>query len=512
MGGAEAGGRVTAGGFRRRTTSGVLASLVTFAVNTPLSVLAGALVARSLGPAGQGSLASYQFILALLLVIGDLGVGGVLLQRAIAARVEGREAAKLTALQVSLGQRLALQSPVAAGGLVVVVAMRGDLWVVVLILLAVPLQQLALQPGIYFNAQNDLSVLALANIVGSALSSAVVVTVAVMTRNAELTFATRVAASAVILLLVLAGVRSFPVAALRPKVDLRAMWAERSVAGPLWVATVLGVVVYSRSEVVFLDFSGLAVAAGVFAVAFGLTQQVTAPIDALSGLLLVSISEVRSADSERGLRFGLLASRVNGAVLGVVMCGAPALSWAVLFLYGTSFAGAAALILPLLVASCAQSLVHPLQSTALASFRTRGLLLTNLGGAVMDLVLLVLLVPILGAMGAALANMAAQMVSVLLLVWFSLVGDGCARRAYLGCYRSWFVAAAATTALWGGAQLVTPAAQTGFVASAVLVVGCLVIWIGLLRVLPASSATAEEIPLPSVVPRWAGGIVQHVAR
>lgn len=503
---------MTAGSFRRRTARGGLASLVTFAVNTPVSLVVGAVVARSLGPAGQGSFASYQFLLALLVVVGDLGVGGVLLQRAIAARVDRRAADQLLALQLSLGQRLALQSPVATGGLFIVVAVRGDFWIAVLVLVSVPLQQLALQPGIYFNTQNDLSKLVVANIAGSVLSSVAVVAVAVTSHNAELTFVTRVATSAVVLGIVLASVRSFPLAALRPRVDMHAMWAERSTAGPLWVATVLGVVVYSRSEVIFLDLSGFAVAAGIFAVAFGLTQQVTAPIDALSGLLLVSISEVRSADSERGLRFGLLASRANGAVLGVVVCGAPALAWAVPLLYGPAFAGAAVLILPLLVASCAQSLVHPLQSTALASLRTRGLLLTNLGGAVADIVLLVLLTPVLGAMGAALANMAAQVVSVGLLVWFSLVGDGRARRAYLGCYRSCFLATVATTALWGGAQLVTPAAHTGVVTTVVLVAGCLVVWGALLRVLPKSSATEEDLPLPSRLPGWAVRTVRHVAR
>lgn len=503
--------------FRRRTTRGGLASIATYAVSTPLSILASALVARSLGPDGQGTLASYQFALTLLLAIGDFGVGAVLLQRSIAARVSGDAVGAVRALRLSLGQRLVMQCPLAVGVIVPWVLLGGSGGVAaILVLLAIPAQQLALQPGLFFNTQNNLGAPAVASILGNVVGSALTVVAAWISGDAAITLAVRLGTALAGLTFTYLLVRAVPLVILLPDLRLKGLWADRAVAFPLWAATLLGLITYSRSEVLFLSGVGRATEAGIFAVAFGVAQQVTSPIDSLSGLLLVSISEARASDERRGVRFALFASRASGAALGLVCCMAPALAWGMAALYGRRFTDAAFLLLPLLLASCAQSLVHPVHSTVLSSLKTRGLLLTNLGGVITDLVGLVVLVPLLGALGAALANMSAQLVAIALLLALGLAHAKESRRFFLESYRPWILAAVTCACTWLLGRLFGATWVGLGVAPLVTALGLsivnVLIWGALLQVLPKFSSTKERLPLPGRLPPSAVRCIEFFTR
>jgi len=186
------------------------------------------------------------------------------------------------------------------------------------------------------------------------------------------------------------------------------------------VLVVLGVVVFQRSEVFFLEWLTDSRQVAMYGIAFGLSQtvwRVAAPLLAAVGPALTRVlSEGPGPDTtsavQRAVRFCLLLGFAGSAV-GVVV--APA---AIEVLYGQEYAAAVGPAQIMLALSWAVILGTTVSGVASALAEQAILLWTGASGAVVNVSLNLLLIPVYGAAGAALGNAVAQtFVALALLVW-----------------------------------------------------------------------------------------------
>ena len=204
--------------------------------------------------------------------------------------------------------------------------------------------------------------------------------------------------------------------ALRPRLPLklgRAFWRFSLLS---WASGLITFLVYSRSEIFLLQWFNKTEALGVFALAFGLAQVITAPADAMLHALLPAVAGVLSSWPERSLRAFDRSTRVSALLCGGIAAAViPTLFFAVPLIYGRAFTSAAWLFIPLALVSVFQSLNNPV--TAFVTGRERGrLILASASAAlVVDVAIAVALIPQFGAWGAVAANVAGQMVGLILL-------------------------------------------------------------------------------------------------
>jgi O-antigen/teichoic acid export membrane protein len=181
------------------------------------------------------------------------------------------------------------------------------------------------------------------------------------------------------------------------------------------VAGLVASLVFSRCEVLVLDAYGLVGQAGLFALAAGIAGQITAPIDAMLGPLvpaaasLVATDEARAAFAiQRGVR---LSALVTVPVLALVV---PTLALLTPVIYGGRFHGVGLMFVALGLVSCVQSALHPATAFLGAVRRPLTVLGFNAMALVVDLTVVVLLAPMIGASAAVIATSAGQLTSLML--------------------------------------------------------------------------------------------------
>jgi O-antigen/teichoic acid export membrane protein len=195
---------------------------------------------------------------------------------------------------------------------------------------------------------------------------------------------------------------------------------------------VLGVVVFQRSEVLFLERYSTSSAVAMYGVAFGLAQiatRLTGPLMSAVGPALARIAGPSAAAVERRpvQRAFHLSTVVGLAVSGIGWALAPA---AIAFLYGEQFAEAARPARLLFLGAWAVAVASVPSGVAQASGRLRPLVIINSLGAVLNIGLDVALIPPLGPDGAALANTGAQSaIAVVLVVWLVRTVPGLSLRS-----------------------------------------------------------------------------------
>jgi O-antigen/teichoic acid export membrane protein len=256
-------------------------------------------------------------------------------------------------------------------------------------------------------------------------------------------------------------------------------YAVKVAAGAL-----MALLVFSRSEIFVLQADHLALSAGVYALAFGLAAQMTAPVDALLGPMLPAAASLAAAAPERlagavlrGLRFTSLAAGVIAALA------VPPVSVLVVSVYGTRFERVSQLLLPLALVSCVQSLNHPVTAFLYGLRRVGAILAINSVAVALDLAIAIATIGRLHEWGAVIANAAAQLVSltvaaIVLKRQLDLPGS-----ALAASVRTFAVGVAAAAAGWGVANVLLPAsvpvaaaAAVGLLAGAVVFAGALRLW------------------------------------
>jgi len=198
-----------------------------------------------------------------------------------------------------------------------------------------------------------------------------------------------------------------------------------------WAGSMLGTIAFSRTEIVALDAVHMATAAGIFAVAFGLSQQLTAPLDALSSVALGAISASSAVSNQRASSAVAKIMRAFSLALGPMLACTPGIAIAAPWVFGTEYQQISAVFLVFTTISALQSLAHPLQSYALSIKAGRALIMSNGAALVVDIALVVALVPHYGLWGAVVANVSAQLAALGSLWWT------CRRRLALRPRQTW---------------------------------------------------------------------------
>jgi O-antigen/teichoic acid export membrane protein len=415
---APRGDRLSAAELQRRAVAGSTWTAVHTVVSLPVAFVANAIVARSLGVSSYGDLAFLTAALGLTFVLVSFGFPTALVQAGSRAESGGRRAEADELLRRSLGFHLVVELP-----LLVVVAYvltrGGDTWEFAAVSAAVLLTSVFNTAALSVTIENRTAAGAKLAIVVNLVLQAIAITVAVGTESASAVWAARTLAAGALLaatLLLLDPERRRTVLTPRlPRALGRPFWRF---AISSWAAGVVGLLVFSRSEIFILQAFDKPEALGLFALAFGLSQQITAPVDAMLHALTPAVAGVLSEWPERAAaafeRSTRVASLLSGGIAAVVV---PALVFAIPLIYGSSFDEVSWLFVPLALVSMLQSVNNPVIAFVHARQRGGLILRASVFALIVNVGVAVALIPAFGAWGAVVANAIGQ---VVVLAWLAV--------------------------------------------------------------------------------------------
>lgn len=409
--------------------------------------MATAVVARLLQPSAYGYLAYLTVAATIGVAVTDLGLTYALVQWGAAADAAGERERTAFLLSSGTGYRLCIQLPLLA--VFGVLLLHGQpAWILEIYLLATVLTAVAGGGTLALSVKNQATSLALLAVIGNVAIQFSVILAAWRLRAPADVWAVRLLAASVVPLWSLAMIDGrYRKAAVIPRLPRGLPAGFWRFSLYMWGAGLVTLLVYSRSEVFVLRLYGQAENLGRFALAFGLSQQLTTPVDAMLGPLLPASAALLSAHPEqarralvRGLRF---SSLLSGAIAATLL---PAVFTIIPSVYGRHFAQASSLFLALGLVSTLQSVCNPVNALLLARRRARTILGISGASLMLDGVVALLLVPWIGAWGAVAANAAAQLVSSCLFVRAEFREQAFTLREGLSASRSWFVALVAFVA------------------------------------------------------------------
>jgi O-antigen/teichoic acid export membrane protein len=406
---------IPAAELQRRAITGSSWTAIHVVVSLPVAFVANAVVARSLGVSSYGHLAFLAAGLGLALAFANFGLNNALIQNGSKAEASGRRSEADDLLRRGLGFHMIVELPILV--VVILTMTRSDpVWEVAALGVAVLLMCFLGPAQLSMTIENRTAAGAqIALVMNFALQGATVAT-ALLTGSAPAVWAVRTLIPALALgfnLLILDRDRRRAVLLPRLPFGLGSAFWRYSLLS--WGSGLVGLLVYSRSEIFLLELFHRTGALGLFALAFGLSQMITAPADAMLHALLPAVAGILTAWPERAAQAFERATRVSSLVCGgVAAVIIPTLFSAVPLIYGGAFRTAAWLFVPLAVVSAFQSANNPV--TAFVNGRQRGglILKFTVVALVVDVAVAVALIPPFGTWGAVAANVAGQLVG---LVW-----------------------------------------------------------------------------------------------
>jgi O-antigen/teichoic acid export membrane protein len=441
--------------LQQRAVAGSTWTALHTVVSLPVAFVANAIIARSLGVSSYGHLAFLTAALGLSLAVTNFGFTAAVVQAGSRAEAGGRRSEADDLLRRSLGFHLAVELPLLV--LVASVLTRGDpWWQFVVVTAAVAGSCVFSSAALSVIIENRTAAGAKLAIPVNLAVQLVAVTVAVGTESASAVWVARtLAASALVgaTLFLLDGRRRRIVLAPRlPRGLGRGFWRF---ALSSWAAGMVGSLVFSRSEIFLLQWFDQAEALGLFALAFGLSQQITAPVDAMLLPLMPAVAGVLSEWRERAAQAFERSTRVSallsGGVAAVVV---PALVFAVPLIYGDAFQSTAWLFVPLALVSAFQSVNNPVLAFVYARQRGGLVLKASTVALVVNVGIAIALIPPFGAWGAVVANVSAQLVVLLWLAATEPLAVGLGPAGMLMLWRPFLVGVAVgCVALGVGAAL-----------------------------------------------------------
>jgi len=382
-------------------------------VSLPLSFVVNLVVARHLGAADFGRLATLSLAVDITNAVVSLGVGGALVQFGAKAHSAGRRDEVRALLSGAQGYQLLVQLPLVLVVVLLLARAAGAPstlvgWMIVFGVIC-PAATSAAAGCFGIENRGDLGArLALA---GSVVAGATSLVVLALDGTMVVLWATRLCVAGVLpaaaLWLVAPDYRR---AVLRPRLPRlpREFWRF---ALPTGLAGLLGMAVSSRIEVFALSWWSMAEAAGIYALAFGLVAHVFAPAQALTGPLQPAVAALREVSGERARAAFQRTIRATSVVAGLLVAGVvPPLACLIPVLYGDAYAAATPILVALGVTGGVVVLNGPLVVFAQSRLAGRLVLIATALALAADLVLAVVLVPRWSTWGAVAATTAGVLV------------------------------------------------------------------------------------------------------
>lgn len=498
--GQSGGGGLSLGEMQRRAMSGSVWTAVHTLVSVPLAFVANILVARALGPSSYGYLTVVTMALGLIGISTNAGVSNGVTQWGAAADAEGfpRRTDKL--LGKSLGWHLGIQFPIMAASVLILSWGRG--WFLQsALLVSVLFPTLFGGAALTISVENRTAAAAKLTMATNVLVLAAVVWVAFRSHDALAVWAARLTVVALLtpLNFLIIGKRRRKVA-LRPRLPLN-MPAGFWKFGLFTAASgVLSLLALSRSEIFVLQLLGTSSSVGLFAIAYGLAAHITAPVDALLGPMVPAAAGLMATAPHRAqealLRATRFAALMCGGVTAVVI---PVLVIAIPKLYGSSFAGAALLVVPLGVSSCFVSVLNPVGVMLRARRLAGAMFKATVMSLVVDVAIALSMVPLIGVWGAVLAKVAATVVINVAYVKIEVKSSGLLPSELFRAGRAWVLSLLPLAlALAGGELLVHEVVERAVIA---LGLGALA-YVVMVRMSRSGLTAADRRAVQEVLPKY----------
>lgn len=384
----------------------------------PVAFGVNVVVARSLGPNEYGTLAVYMAAYGIVLAVLNGGMSDGTLQWAAAAHGRGDRAQVIELARRCAGYHVIVEAPLVVVATLVI--LRNETWIAQLIgAVAIGVTMMVGTTVVMMTALSLNARLAKLSLVIGLSVQLAVVTAAVQSHSAGPTWLARLALTTLGPLLAVAiAPKDIRWASLRPLLPRK--WPPGLVSFSVRTmgAGLVTSLVFSRSEIFILDAYGDVAAAGVFALAAGLSGQITAPIDAMLGPLIPAAASLLASSRERVSTAVLRGIRLSGlATAPVMVIAVPVVAVLVPIIYGNQFGMTGALFVALGFVSCLQSVLHPIRAFLTAWRRPMLLLGINLVSVMVDLALAVALIPAFGAAGAVVGNSVGQLLSLGASTW-----------------------------------------------------------------------------------------------
>lgn len=491
--------------LQHRALRGSLWTLISMGVTLPLSIVANAVAARILGPTEYGELAFLLAAFAVALPLTEFGFGEALAQWGVSSEMKADAATTDWLLRSRNGFTLSAQLPLLwAGGLLVLRAEPA--WVQAVFLATTLILVVGGGAQLALLTQNRTETMAkITMLVGIAMQFGVVLA-AVQTEDASGVWSVRLLLGALTPVFAVAIVwnrlRRILFRPRLPKGLPPGFWRFALLS---WVAGASAMLVYSRSEVFILRLYDQAVELGLFAVAFGLSQQLTLPLVSLLAPLAPAGAGLTSAHPEHVREGFLRAVRYFALVSGGLLSLVPAVFLVTPLAFGDEFSRSAVLFVPLAVASTLQAATSPF--TILTIARRRGGVLVGafVGALAVDVAAAVVLVAFYGAWGAVVANVLGQLTSIVVLGRRELAAQGTTIREVGRHIRPWALGVASLASGFVVGPLVS-AAVTPLAAAAAAAIAGVAAFSVLLRATGGILTDADAGALLGLVPQRLGGV------
>ncbi len=476
------------GALQNAAMRGTWWTAVQGAVVLPLSFIVNILVARTLGPHGYGTLATYMAAYGLMVTVLNAGISDATIQWGASAFARGDRALLVSLARRCAGFHILVEAPLAA--LAALILLHGQSASTQAVgAAAVGLTMVAGTTLVVLTAVSQTAPLAKLNLVVGIATQLAVVTAAVRSHSAGPTWVARLAVAAAIPLAAWAlAPKDIRIATLKPLMPWHWPTGFVRFSSQTLVAGLAGSLVFSRCEIFILDAYGMAAGAGLYALAAGLAVQITSPVDAMLGPLTPAAASLVAANRDRVPGAILRGIRLSGlATAPIVTLALPTIAILSPIIYGHKFEKTGDLFVSLGVISCLQSVLHPM--TAFLTAWRRPLLLLAVSGAALgvDLGLTVALVPSWGPTAAVVGNTAGQIIS--LAVSVTLLR----RFVNLSAHAVW--------------QALRPFCWSAVAGAAVTVGGLVAYRAGLNAWLSASTALVAGTLTAAGLIHWSGGAV-----
>lgn len=498
--------------LQSKAARGALWTVVHLAVSLPLGLVVNIVVARYLGVADVGRLAILTLAVELTATVVNLGVINGVVQMGAKAQAAGRRDDVRALLSASQGFRLLVTLP-ALVLVVTIAALVGGLpfvgwaWVVVFgVVLPEVTQGAAACLGIENRTDRGAQLVLVTGLMAHAASLGVVA----FEGSVWALWAARIMVMGVIPVAALALISTdYARAVLRPRSPRTFPPGFWHFALPMGAATAVGSLVASRTEVFVLAGFGQDVAAGLYALSFGLSVHIFALAQALVGPLLPALSALREVSAGHALAAFDRTVRTIAVVAGVLVSSVvPGVAVLVPVIYGPSFAAAGAVVLALGCIGGLNVLWGPLYAFTQSRLAGRPLLRATLLALVVDLIVVLAFARAFGVWAAVVASGLAALTQMVLLARAELTDLGVPVRSFVrSSAASWlagpaaicgWLASAPVEALVGSAVQATihPAVVGAVAATAVGAV----VWVALVRLVGAALTIQDVAAVGRALP------------
>ncbi|MGH9124827.1 MAG: lipopolysaccharide biosynthesis protein [Acidimicrobiales bacterium] len=428
--------------LQHRAVQGSLATAINVVVSTPTAAVGTVIVARLLQPSAYGRLAYLSIALTLTLSASDFGMNAGLVQWGAASAARRDKAATAYLTSSGNGFRLLVQLPVLlVVGLILIRTQPA--WVQETFVLAMVMSVATAGATVVMTLQNRTAPLAVLAMISNVVVQVGIVAAAWRWRAPGPVWVVRLAIGV--------AFAAYPIFLVDRADRRQALWPRLPRKIPdgfwrfallSWAGGLLVLLVYSRSEVFVLSYYHQSRNLGIFALGFGLSQQLTTPVDAMLGPLLPASAALLSAHparAERALLRGLrFSSLMCGGIAAMLI---PAVYFVVPLVYGSGYHEVAGIFLVLGLISTLQSVSHPINALYTARRRAGVILGVNGATLVVDGAVAVGLIPLLGAWGAVVANSTTQIVSSAWFAFLEFRHYDIRGTTLLLVWRSWFLGA-----------------------------------------------------------------------